>query len=87
MNQPVPSRKTKMGKKVVGAKADDKGNITAVLLKGNSTYTAVETAINMARKGQIDNAHVVEGESGPFLRTNPDDKIGNNLDEMAGDHK
>lgn len=76
-----------MGKLIVGAKADRDGDITAVLFKGNQTFTPVETAIKMAERGQIDNAHAVHAKSGPYLRSNPDDKKGNNLDEMAGDHK
>ena len=76
-----------MGKKVIDAKQDSKGNITAVKLSGNSSYTPIETAINMADKGQIDNAHSVHPKSGtkPHLRTNPDDRTGNNLYEMAKD--
>jgi hypothetical protein len=68
-------------------KQDSKGNITAVKLSGNSSYTSVETAIKMADKGQIDNAHAVhpKGATKDYLRTNPDDSKGNNLDEMAED--
>jgi len=76
-----------MGKKVIDAKQDSKGNITAVKLSGNSSYTPVETAMKMADKGQIDNAHSVRPQSGakPHLRTNPDKLERNNLDEMAKD--
>ncbi len=76
-----------MGKKVIDAKEDSKGNITAVKLSGNSTYTPVETAMDMADKGQIDNAHTVRPKNGAkdHLRTNPDKRKGNNLDEMAKD--
>ena len=48
-----------MGKKVVDAKADAKGNITAVKLAGNAGFTSLETAMRMADKGLIDNAHTV----------------------------
>lgn len=76
-----------MGKKVIDAKQDSKGNITAVKLSGNSSFTPVETAMGMADKGQIDNAHTVRPKSGTkaHLRTNPDNRKGNNLDEMAKD--
>jgi Protein of unknown function (DUF3892) len=80
-------KRVETGKKVVDAKADEKGNITAVLLKGNSTFTPIATAVDMARKGKIENARAVKHEGGDYLRTNPDGKVGNNLDEMAGDHK
>ncbi|ODS24769.1 hypothetical protein AB835_01560 [Candidatus Endobugula sertula] len=76
-----------MSKKVVDAKQDSKGNITAVKLSGNSSYTPVETAMKMADKGQIENAHSVRPKNGTksHLRTNPDNQKGNNLDEMAKD--
>lgn len=53
-----------VGKKVVDAKQDSKGNITAVRLSGNSSFTPVQTAMNMADRGQIDNAHSVRPKSG-----------------------
>ncbi len=75
-----------MGKKVVGAKADAKGNITAVKLAGNKGFTPLETAIRMADAGQIDNAHSVNRAGAkPHLRTNPNSKTSDNLDDMAGD--
>jgi hypothetical protein len=79
--------KKTMGKKVVDAKQDSNGNITAVKLTGNSSYTPLDTAMKMADRGQIDNAHSVRPKSGakPHLRTNPDAHKGNNLDEMAQD--
>ena len=76
-----------MGKTVIDAKQDSKGNITAVKLSGNSSFTPVETAMGMADKGQIDNTHTVRPKNGTkvHLRTNPDNRKGNNLDEMAKD--
>ena len=75
-----------MGKKIIDAQADDKGNIRAVRFKGNSTFTPVDTAIDMANRGQIDNAHAVHPEGKkPYLRSNPDARKDNNLDDMAGD--
>lgn len=75
-----------MGKKVVDAQADAKGNITAVKLSGNSGFTPLETAMRMADRGQIDNAHSVHRAGAkPHLRTNPDGVSRNNLDDLAGD--
>ena len=75
-----------MGKKVIDAKADTKGNITAVRLSGNSGFTSLEAAMRMADKGQIDNAHSVNRAGAkPHLRTNPNDRTSDNLDGMAGD--
>ena len=76
-----------MGKRVIDAKQDSDGNITAVKLSGNQSFTPVDTAIKMADKGQIDNAHAVHptGNTKDYLRTNPDKSVANNLDEMAED--
>lgn len=76
-----------MVKKVIDAKQDNKGNIIAVKLSGNSSFTPLDTAMKMADKGLIDNAHTVRPKTGtkPHLRTNPDSNKGNNLDEMAQD--
>ena len=75
-----------MPKKIVDAKAESDGDITAVLFEGNRNFTPLETAIRMAERGEIENAHVSHtGEGRPYLRTNPDGEKGNNLDHMAGD--
>ena len=71
-------------KRIVDANADDKGNTKAVRLKGNSTFTDEKTAKKMADRGEIENAHTVHKQDGSsYLRTNPDGKKGNNLDEMV----
>jgi len=73
-------------RKITDARADDKGNITQVKLNGNTSFTPVEKAIEMAERGQIENVHAVHKKDGSkYLRTNPDKSTGNNLDEMAGD--
>lgn len=75
-------------KQIIDAKADKDGDIIAVKFKGNSSFTSSDTAISMAKKGQIDNAHVSHtgrGDDKEYLRTDPDGKKGNNLDTMAGD--
>jgi hypothetical protein len=73
-----------MPRKVTDARADDKGNITQVKLEDNQRFIPVAQAINMADRGELSNAHVVHKQDGSeYLRTNPDSKIGNNLDEMA----
>ena len=76
-----------MPKKIVDARADSDGDITDVLLQGNSTFTPLQTAIRMADRGQIENAHVSHtGEGKPYLRTNPNGEEWDNLDYMAGDY-
>ena len=75
-----------MSKKIVDAQADSDGDITAVRFQGNATFTPLDTAIRMAERGQIENAHVSHtGEGRAYLRTNPDGRERNNLDHMAGD--
>lgn len=76
-----------MVKKVIDAKQDSKGNIKEVKLSGNKSFTPIDTAIKMADKGQIANAHAVHPKASikPYLRTNPDNQKKNNLDDMAKD--
>ena len=71
------------GKKIVDAKNDSDGNVSAVKFKGNSNFTPIDTAIKMAEKGQVD-AVVVKPKTGnKHLRSRPDGKKKNNLDELA----
>lgn len=71
-------------RKVVDAKQDSNGNISHVKLEGNQNFTPKEKAIEMTEKGQLENVHVVTRTDGSqHLRTNPDSKTKNNLDEMA----
>ena len=75
-----------MGKKVIGANSDSKGRTTSVRLSGKATDTPINTAIRMADRGQIDGAHVVRPcNADPYLRTNPDGQVGNNIDTLSGD--
>ena len=75
-----------MLKKIVDAKADAKGNIKAVRFQGNKTFTGIKTAIRLAEKGDISNAHAVNRKGAvKHLRTNPDLLRKNNLDDMARD--
>ena len=75
-----------MGKKVVDARSDVSGRTTSVRLSGNTSFTPIDTAIRMADRGQISGAHVVRPVcSDPYLRTNPDGKVGNNIDTFSGD--
>jgi hypothetical protein len=75
-------------RKVVDARADEKGNITQVRLSGAERFIPVEQAIGVADREGLANAHAVHPKGAdPYLRTNPDGKQANNLDEMAGDHR
>ncbi len=73
-------------KKVVDARSNADGNISHVLFEGNTNFTSVEKAVEMADQGKIQNAHAVHPKTGnSYLRSNPDGKEKNNLDTMAGD--
>lgn len=72
-------------RKIVDAKADPKGNITDVKLEGNQNFTSLETAIKMTKQGLVDAVVVTPKDAKQHLRTRPDDKTKNNLDDMAGD--
>jgi hypothetical protein len=75
-----------MGKKVIDAKNDAKGNISHVKLSGNQGWTPLDAAIRMADRGQIDKVHVVRpADAKTHIRTNPDSRVGNNLDTLAED--
>ena len=74
------------GRKIVDARADGDGDITHVLLEGNQKFTSVETAMGMADRGEIANAHTVRRRNAkPHLRTNPNGRARDNLDYLAGD--
>lgn len=72
-------------REIVDARADEKGNITQVRFKGNQNFTSLDKAIEIADRDGIENAHAVHPKRGAksHLRTNPDGKKSNNLDEMA----
>jgi hypothetical protein len=73
-------------RKVVDARADSEGDITHVRIEGNQRFTPVADAMRMADRGELSNVHSVRREGAkPHLRTNPDGRRSNNLDDMAGD--
>lgn len=75
-----------MPRKVVDARADLEGDITHVKLQGNTNFTSIKKAMELADRGELSNAHTVRRSNAkPHLRTNPDRKSSNNLDDMAGD--
>jgi len=73
-----------MKKKIVDAQQDPGGNISAVKFEGNKNFTPVKKAIEMAEMDKIINVHAVHKKDGDkYLRSNPDNKKRNNLDDMA----
>ena len=76
-----------MPKKIIfDARGDKDGDITYVKFRGNSNFTSLDTAIGMAKRGKIENAHVSRTAAGrEYLRTNPNSSEQDNLDTMVGD--
>ena len=72
-------------RKIVDARKDSKGNIEAVKIEGNQNFTPLDTAIRMTEQGKVDAVVVTPKDGDKHLRTRPDGKTGNNLDEMADD--
>lgn len=71
-------------RKVIDAREDKNGNITAVLLEGNSNFTNSKTAQNMAKNKQIDLVYVKASKNAnSHIRQKPDRNKSNNLDVMA----
>jgi len=71
-------------RKIIAARNDDRGRIAAVRFEGNSTFTPLPTAVRIAQREGIEDHHVVRGgHARTHLRSNPDGRIGNNLDELA----
>ena len=73
-------------RKVVDARQDQESNISHVRLDGNHNFTPIDKAIEMGKQNKLENAHTVTKKDGTeYLRSNPDSRSGNNLDEMAQD--
>lgn len=82
-NHNSAQKKSAPKRQIVEAKADKRGNIVAVRFKDNSTFTNLDTAVRLAERNLIADTHVVHSRGKRHIRTNPDNKIKNNLDEMA----
>ncbi len=72
-------------KKIVDAKKDTDGNISAVLIEGNTTFTPAKTALRMAEQKKIDAVAVHPKKGKAYIRTRPDSESENNLNAMADD--
>jgi len=71
-------------KTIVDVMRNSNGNVVAVKFDGNSTYTAADVAIRIADTVGIKNVHAVHPRSrSPYLRSNPDSNLVNNLDNMG----
>jgi len=68
---------------IVNAKKGSNGNISMVLLNGNTRHTSLKTAIRMQEQGTLDAVTVTRNKKS-HLRSRPDGIRQNNLDELAG---
>ncbi|MDX2369169.1 MAG: DUF3892 domain-containing protein [Colwellia sp.] len=72
-------------RKIVAAKADSNGNISAVKLDGNSNFTSIDTAKRMTQNGQIDAVYVeATRNTVDHIRQRPNNIECDNLDDMVG---
>lgn len=78
------SKSRSKGRKVIDAKANAEGRITAVKFEGNKNFTSTGIALRMAEKKQVDLVVVQQPNGGKYIRTRPDRSETNNLDDMAG---
>ena len=74
------------GRKIVDAKNNNDGTTKSVLLEGNTNFTSNEKAIEMTKRGLIDAVYVKPSKNAKeYIRTRPDSKTKNNIDELAKD--
>ncbi|MBL1214701.1 MAG: DUF3892 domain-containing protein [Ignavibacteriae bacterium] len=74
----------KKQRKVVDAQADKNGNITSVKIQGNKSFTPLSVAIKLAERNELSNVVAVHPNNGnTYLRSKPDSKKNNNLDDLA----
>jgi len=68
--------------KISKVKKNPDGDITDIMLENGNVYT-VDEAIMMARDGLIEGVNVGKARNGrEYLRSNPNDREGDNLDNM-----
>lgn len=73
-------------RKIVDAISDKTGRTTHVRFNGNERFTPVEKAKPIVERGEVSNAHLVKPQGREsYIRTNPDLKKANNIDQMSGD--
>jgi len=70
-------------KKIVKAKRNNDGIVTAVKFDGNKTFTELNTALNMAKNDKIKNVHVsTSSKNNEYLRSNPNKNKKDNLNNI-----
>ncbi len=68
--------------KIIKVKKNPEGDITDVMLQNGNVYS-INEAITMAKDGLIAGVNAVHAKNGrEYLRSNPNDTQGDNLDSM-----
>lgn len=69
--------------RIVKIKKNTDGDITDVMLDNGNVYS-IDEAIMMTRDGLIEGVNVGKARNGrEYLRSNPNDREGDNLDNMS----
>lgn len=69
--------------RIVKVKKNPDGDITDVMIDNGNVYS-IDEAIMMTRDGLIEGVNVGKARNGrEYLRSNPNDSDGDNLDNMA----
>jgi pyoverdine/dityrosine biosynthesis protein Dit1 len=70
-------------KKITKVRKDKSGNIAKVKLDGNTTFTSLKRAVEMAEKGLLDAVPVKTKDNKKHLRSKPDQVKRNNLSRLT----
>lgn len=76
-----------MSRDIIDAKSDDNGKITQVKIDGNTNFTSVEKAIDMAEKGKLNVVVVDKKDGSKHIRSNGNSSKSDNLGSMAEKNK
>ncbi len=69
-------------RRVTKVRQDKDGDITHVLIDGNTRMTPLDQAVKIAERGGLKDVHAVQGENKKFLRSDPNGKETDNLDNL-----
>lgn len=70
-----------MGKKITGRAENETGGNTRYEIDNNKTVSRPE-AVKMVKQGKLPGYHAVKVDGKEYLRANPDNRKGNNIDEQ-----
>ncbi|MDD2497349.1 MAG: DUF3892 domain-containing protein [Desulfitobacteriaceae bacterium] len=67
--------------KIMKVRQDENREITDIMLDDGRSLT-LEEAVQEAQEGKIEGVNVVSKSGKRYLRANPDNNVGNNLDKL-----